>query len=37
MITILVVDDETNIADGIAATLRTGLDIDADIHVCHGA
>ena len=37
MITILVVDDETNIADGIAATLRTGLDIDADIHVCYGA
>ena len=37
MITILVVDDETNIADGVAATLRTGLDIDADIHVCYGA
>ena len=33
---ILVVDDETNIADGIAATLRTGLEIDADIHVCYG-
>ena len=29
-------DDETNIADGIAATLRTGLEIDADIHVCYG-
>lgn len=37
MITILVVDDESNIADGVAATLRTGLDIDADIHVCYGA
>lgn len=36
MTTILVVDDEKNIADGIAYTLNAELE-DAEVHVCYGS
>lgn len=35
--TILVVDDEKNIADGVAYTLNAEPDIDAEVRVCYGA
>lgn len=35
--TILVVDDERNIADGIAYTLGEELDTDAEVYVCYGS
>ena len=35
--TILVVDDERNIADSIAGTLIAELNTDAEVHVCYGS
>lgn len=35
--TLLVVDDERNIADGIAYTLGEELDADVEVSVCYGA
>lgn len=35
--TVLVVDDERNIADGIAYTLGEELDADVEVSVCYGA
>ena len=35
--TILVVDDERNIADGIAYTLGEDPEIDVEVHVCYSA
>ena len=35
--TILVVDDERNIADSIAGTLIAELNTDAEVRVCYGS
>lgn len=35
--TILVVDDERNIADSIAGTLIAELNTDVEVHVCYGS
>lgn len=37
MYRILVVDDEKNVADGVAYTLEAGLGEEAEIFVCYGA
>lgn len=37
MNTVLVVDDEKNIADGIGYVLKTELEEDAEIHVCYSS
>ncbi len=36
MYRILVVDDEKNIADNVAATLEAGIDVEMEVSVCYG-